>query len=87
MSLTRDGLALQNNAHNEVCHGVRELADDGEFQTRLGWKRRDAMRLLDQVNAVTEIQTTTLPGRASACVLRCNDVRFNAKWLFVWGES
>ena len=32
--LTGDELHMLNNALNEVCNGVRELSDDGEFQTR-----------------------------------------------------
>ncbi|CAN7607743.1 hypothetical protein LJR164_004434 [Phenylobacterium sp. LjRoot164] len=45
-------LVMINNALNEVCNGVHDLADDGEFQTRLGHHRSDLQRLLDQIQGL-----------------------------------
>lgn len=45
-------LVMINNALNEVCNGVYDLADDGEFQTRLGHQRSDLQRLLDQIQGL-----------------------------------
>jgi hypothetical protein len=50
--LSRAELVLLVNALNEACHGVRELSDDGEFQTRLGAERSDAKALLSALSAI-----------------------------------
>jgi hypothetical protein len=48
--LSLNDLEILNNALNEVCNGVQDLADDGEFQTRLGWERAAVRGLLDKVH-------------------------------------
>lgn len=53
-------LRLFNNALNEVCNGVRDLEDDGEFVTRLGVTREKAKRLLAEVHELIE-QARRLP--------------------------
>lgn len=51
--LTGDELHMLNNALNEVCNGVRELSDDGEFQTRLGFERKVVDALLDEIGRLS----------------------------------
>ncbi len=46
-----DELGMVNNALNECCNGVQDLADDGEFQTRVGWERGELQRLLNEVGS------------------------------------
>jgi len=53
--LSGDEVVMLNNALNEVCNGVDDLADDGEFQTRLGFDRDEVRRLLEEINAVRPI--------------------------------
>ena len=49
IELSRPELVLVNNALNEICNGVMDLADDMEFSTRLGVSRADARCLLQDV--------------------------------------
>ncbi len=49
LRLTRKELWMLVCALNEVCNGVQELADDGEFQTRTGFERHEMNVLLDEV--------------------------------------
>jgi len=44
---TRDELVIINNALNEVCNGL-PLGDD-EFQTRIGFSRETASKVLAKV--------------------------------------
>jgi hypothetical protein len=44
---TRDELVIINNALNEVCHGVQ--FDDDEFETRIGYARPTAQKLLKRI--------------------------------------
>lgn len=53
--LSADELVMLNNALNEVCNGVDDLANDGEFQTRLGFERDEVRRLLEEINAAGRI--------------------------------
>lgn len=46
LNVSLDELRLLNNALNEVCNGVRDLDDDGEFATRLGAPREQGRQLL-----------------------------------------
>jgi hypothetical protein len=46
-AFTRDELVIINNALNEVCHGVQ--FDDDEFETRIGYARSTAQRLLKRI--------------------------------------
>ena len=50
--LTIDELALVNNALNEICHGVHELGDDGEFSIRVGQPRAAGKALLREVGSL-----------------------------------
>ena len=50
--MSLDELRLVNNALNEVCNGVSDLDDDGEFATRLGASREDGRRLLREVGDI-----------------------------------
>jgi hypothetical protein len=61
VTLTAVELRAVNNALNEVCNGVRELADDGEFSTRMGVSRDEARELLADVAALIK-RATALPG-------------------------
>jgi hypothetical protein len=45
--LSREELVIINNALNEVCHG--QLIDDDEFQTRIGYTRARAGKVLAKV--------------------------------------
>jgi hypothetical protein len=61
LELTNLELLLLNNALNEVCNGVSDLKDDGEFGSRLGVSRTEARGLLatlgdvvDRANALPE---------------------------------
>ena len=44
---TRDELILISNALNEICNGI----DLAEFETRLGFTREQAERLMEKVSA------------------------------------
>lgn len=44
---TREELIVINNALNEVCNG--SLLDDAEFQTRVGYSREAAHKVLEKV--------------------------------------
>jgi hypothetical protein len=48
IELTAKELMLVNNAINEVCNGI-DLGHDGEFSTRLGVNRDEALGLLHEV--------------------------------------
>jgi hypothetical protein len=52
IKLSLHELLLVNNALNEVCNGVRDLEDDGEFATRLGASREECRRLLREVGGI-----------------------------------
>lgn len=56
--LTRDELAILNNALNEVCHGI----DIPEFSTRIGAEIDEAKALLKQLGDALE---TTEEGQGS----------------------
>jgi hypothetical protein len=43
---TRDELVVINNALNEVCNGLS--FDDDEFQTRIGYSRAMAQKVLEK---------------------------------------
>jgi hypothetical protein len=47
LTFTRGELVIINNALNEVCNGLS--FDDDEFQTRLGYSRALAEKLLKKV--------------------------------------
>jgi hypothetical protein len=47
-TFTRDELVIINNALNEVCNGVQ--FDDDEFETRIGYDRTMAQRLLKKIS-------------------------------------
>jgi hypothetical protein len=51
-AFTRDELAIINNALNEVCHGVQ--LDDDEFETRIGYDRAQAERLLQKISRLLD---------------------------------
>jgi len=51
-AFTRAELVLINNALNEVCNGV-SLGDD-EFQTRIGYSREAARKVLGKVAKALE---------------------------------
>jgi len=50
--LSGDELAMINNALNEICNAVD--IGDGEFQTRLGFKRSELDALLVEIHRVLE---------------------------------
>ena len=52
LDFTRDELVVINNALNEVCNGL-EFGDD-EFQTRIGYSRALARKLLGKVAKALE---------------------------------
>jgi hypothetical protein len=45
--LTRDDLVVINNALNEICNGLP--IDDEEFQTRIGYTREAARKVLEKI--------------------------------------
>jgi hypothetical protein len=45
---THEELVVINNALNEVCNGLS--FDDDEFQTRIGYSRETAQKLLQKVS-------------------------------------
>jgi hypothetical protein len=47
LSFTREELVIINNALNEVCNGI-SISDD-EFQTRIGYSRDKARKVLAKV--------------------------------------
>ena len=47
-AFTRDELVIINNALNEVCNGVQ--FDDDEFETRIGYERTIAQKLLTKIS-------------------------------------
>jgi hypothetical protein len=49
---TRDELVIINNALNEICNGL-SLEDD-EFQTRIGYTREAARKVLGKVAKALE---------------------------------
>ncbi len=53
--LSRDELALLNNALNEVCNGID--FSDSEFHTRLGADRSEGLALLRQINDLLKISS------------------------------
>ena len=52
LNFTREELVLLNNALNEVCNGL-SFADD-EFQTRIGYSREFALKVLGKVAKALE---------------------------------
>lgn len=56
LSFTREELVIINNALNEVCNGL-PFGDD-EFQTRIGYGREQARKVLKKVG---EALTTPAP--------------------------
>jgi len=54
IELTAVELGLVNNALNEVCNGVADLADEGEFTTRLGVARSEAAGLLGALSSLIQ---------------------------------
>ena len=46
-SFTREELVIINNALNEVCNGLS--IEDNEFQTRIGYSREKAQKVLAKV--------------------------------------
>ena len=46
-AFTRDELVIINNALNEVCNGMS--LEDAEFQTRIGYSREAARKVLEKV--------------------------------------
>jgi hypothetical protein len=51
-ALTREELVIINNALNEICNGL-PLGDD-EFQTRIGYSREQARKVLGKVAKALE---------------------------------
>ncbi|HZZ79417.1 MAG TPA: hypothetical protein VFE62_12915 [Gemmataceae bacterium] len=51
-TFTREELVIINNALNEICNGVA-MSDD-EFQTRVGYAREAARRVLAKVGKALE---------------------------------
>jgi hypothetical protein len=51
-SFTREELLIINNALNEVCNGLS--IEDDEFETRIGYPRKKARAVLDQVGKALE---------------------------------
>ena len=52
VTLTHDEILMLNQALNEVANGV-QISDD-EFETRIGFTRRQVRELLARVNALTK---------------------------------
>jgi hypothetical protein len=52
LRISRDELWMLLGALNEVCNGVSELADESEFQTRLGFERSTVSRLLEEIHLI-----------------------------------
>jgi hypothetical protein len=50
VELSKDELAIINNALNEVCHGL----DVWDFQTRMGAEKADVLKLLHRVAEVLQ---------------------------------
>jgi len=46
-AFTHDELVVINNALNEVCNGLS--FDDDEFQTRIGYPRATAQKVLEKI--------------------------------------
>ena len=51
-NFTHDDLVIINNALNEVCNGLS--IDDDEFQTRIGYSRKLALKVLEKVAKALE---------------------------------
>ncbi len=51
-SFTHEELVIINNALNEICNGL-PLGDD-EFQTRIGYSREQARKILGKVAKALE---------------------------------
>ena len=52
VTLTHDEILMLNQALNEVANGVQ--ISDAEFETRIGFTRRQVRELLARVNALTK---------------------------------
>ncbi len=52
LAFTHDELVIINNALNEVCNG--QSFEDDEFQTRIGYSRDTARKLLAKVGKAVE---------------------------------
>jgi hypothetical protein len=52
LALKRDELIAINNALNEVCNGINIA--DSEFKTRLGIRRKELGRLLEEVRTLLD---------------------------------
>lgn len=57
-ALTRDELMIINNALNEVCNGLS--FHDDEFQTRIGYSREMARKVLGKI--AKALQSSTAGG-------------------------
>ena len=51
-AFTHEEVVIINNALNEICNGL-PLGDD-EFQTRIGYSREQARKVLDKVAKALE---------------------------------
>jgi hypothetical protein len=51
-AFTREELVVLNNALNEICNGL-SISDD-EFETRIGYSREVARKLLSKVGKAIE---------------------------------
>jgi hypothetical protein len=51
-TFTREELVIINNALNEICNGIS--MSDSEFQTRVGYTREAAQKLLAKVGKALE---------------------------------
>jgi hypothetical protein len=49
IEFTRNEIGIINNALNEVCNGI-DL--EGEFETRMGCNKDDALRLLEVIHGL-----------------------------------
>jgi hypothetical protein len=47
---SREELVIIKNALNEICHGLP--IDDDEFQTRIGYSRARAVKVLSKISKV-----------------------------------
>ena len=52
VTLTHDEILMLNQALNEVANGAQ--ISDAEFETRIGFTRRQVRELLARVNALTK---------------------------------
>ncbi|MEZ0073321.1 hypothetical protein [Planotetraspora sp. GP83] len=68
--LSRDDVALINNALNEVCNGIHW--DDAELRTRTGFTREEVRAALKLINrAGREMGQARVTGASRADLLSC----------------